>query len=851
MIEIQLSKCSDCSVMFLVGGFSESKYLQSRIKQKFEDKLEIAIPPNPITAIVKGACEYGLNRKIVRTRVLLGSYGIKVDCKWQTGDPLSRKTINGRIYRFSLMARKGTEVNVNKEFSSYLGPINPNQTSGTLHFFYTTKYDATYCDEPEVKELGSFDVDMPDTHLGLNRSVEVTLHFGSMEIVATAKNRTTATDNDLCIKKAAEISNLSNNNERKKNESEGSNNELELERKKFELETSKATSTKLRQQIYGVLGNRGFSNIVVGKDKKHPLITTLQKDILDLMNCYLLPIGKFLNIKTSINTIMMNASWDEHDLEDLYVDICAFPIIGFNLCEADKVDKNLKTFSYAYIKPEKEKIEIAVNQEWGHFKSPYKLNTVLQYDEDYKEVVSWGADALRSEPSRRKRHTYKLLPRPVEDFKLHLENIPESQKPKLPPGITFDKAITDYLREMESTEYTKTIMRKCIYNAGLIKSIGALNLQFITEPEAIAIHCINMSKDFKLVTGAKYLVVDCGGRTVDLTIRKLLPDGQIGEVTEHSGDFCGGTYVDDEFLNFLESRVGKSAMNMLKKKHYSQVDYLIHKYFCPKIKIPFTGEKSKFKTIGLDIEKKYPALKQYVTGSERDQLSDEDEWVIDLDFDTVKSFFDPVINKILRLIEIQLSKYSDCSMMFLVGEFSESKYLQSRIKQRFGDRLKIAIPPNPATAIVRGACEYGLDMKIVSTKVLKWTYGIRLSHEWQAGDLSSRKTTDDQIYKFSFMARKETESDAGMEFSRNMVPIHPDQTSMRFTFFCTAEYSTTYCGESEMKELGSFVVDLPDTHLGLNRSVLLTLHFGSVEIVAIAKNRENGRIYQTTFKRLR
>ncbi|CAJ0646764.1 1952_t:CDS:2, partial [Entrophospora sp. SA101] len=208
LIEKQLSKCSDCSVMFLVGGFSESKYLQSRIKQKFEDKLKIAIPPNPITAIVKGACEYGLDRKIVRTRVLLWSYGIKISDKWQTGDPLSRKTINGRIYKFSLMARKGTEVNVNKEFSSYLGPINPNQTSGTLHFFYTTKYDATYCDEPEVKELGSFDVDMPDTHLGLNRSVQVTLHFGSMEIVATAKNRTTATDNDLCIKKVAEISNL-------------------------------------------------------------------------------------------------------------------------------------------------------------------------------------------------------------------------------------------------------------------------------------------------------------------------------------------------------------------------------------------------------------------------------------------------------------------------------------------------------------------------------------------------------------------------------------------------------------------------------------------------------------------
>nr|CAG8572347.1 3000_t:CDS:2 [Entrophospora candida] len=41
-----------------------------------------------------------------------------------------------------------------------------------------------------MKKLGSLDVDMPDTHLGLNCSVLLTLHFGSMEIVATAKNET-------------------------------------------------------------------------------------------------------------------------------------------------------------------------------------------------------------------------------------------------------------------------------------------------------------------------------------------------------------------------------------------------------------------------------------------------------------------------------------------------------------------------------------------------------------------------------------------------------------------------------------------------------------------------------------
>ncbi|CAJ0891622.1 10842_t:CDS:2 [Entrophospora sp. SA101] len=391
-------------------------------------------------------------------------------------------------------------------------------------------------------------------------------------------------------------------------------------------------------------------------------------------------------------------------------------------------------------------------------------------------------------------------------------------------------------------------MRKCIYDAGLIESIGTLNLQFTTEPEAAAIHCINMLKDLELVTGAKYLVVDCGGGTVDLTVRKLLPDEQIAEMTERSGDFCGGTYVDDEFLKFLESRVGKSAMNMLKEKYYGQVNYLIHKYFCPDIKIPFTGEKSKFKTIELDIEKKCPALKQYVTGSERDQLSDEDEWVIDLDFDTVKSFFDPVINKILKLIEIQLSKCSDCSVMFLVGGFSESKYLQSRIKQKFGDKLEIAIPPNPITAIVKGACEYGLDRKIISTRVLLWSYGVEISDEWQTDDPLSRKTINGRIYKFDLMAKKGTEVDVNKEFSSYLGPVYPNQTGGTLNFFYTTKYDATYCDEPEMKKLGSLYVDMPDIHLGLNRSVQVTLRFGSMEIVATAKNittEGNTIIYDT------
>ena len=88
------------------------------------------------------------------------------------------------------MARKEDQIDVNKEFSRQLRPVYPDQTSGTVTIYYTSKYDATYCDEPEMNLLGSFDIDLPDVHLGTNRPVKVTLCFGSMEIVVTATNET-------------------------------------------------------------------------------------------------------------------------------------------------------------------------------------------------------------------------------------------------------------------------------------------------------------------------------------------------------------------------------------------------------------------------------------------------------------------------------------------------------------------------------------------------------------------------------------------------------------------------------------------------------------------------------------
>ncbi|RGB26163.1 hypothetical protein C1646_820575 [Rhizophagus diaphanus] len=505
----------------------------------------------------------------------------------------------------------------------------------------------------------------------------------------------------------------------------------------------------------------------------------------------------------------------------------------------------------------------------GNLETP----TVLKYDKDFN-VISWGIPALAERTIRRKSNAADDS-KSVELFKLHLGNIEE--KPYLPEGLDYKKVITDYLHEIgkmmknylsdkykyldfhdqviiiltipaEFDNNAIAILRQCAFEAKLTDARNSRNLKFITEPEAAAIHCMNSLSGNGIKPGDSFMIVDCGGGTVDLTTRQLLVDYTLGEITERMGDFCGSSYVDQEFIKFLERKVGKSTIENLKNNHYRQMQYLIQE-FCRRIKLPFTGDDDA-EISEVDIEELCPTLKQYCKGSELETM-EELEWVIELTSEEVKNMFDPIIARIIQLIRGQLNLNSDCSAIILVGGFSESKYLQKRIKQEFNHQVKsISVPIHPMLAVVKGAVQFGIKEHVITNRILKWTYGTDIVRKWEPDDPLSKKLPNGMVKVFHTLVEKGTllTSQDKDKYTTTFKPFSLFQKKVSFNMYITSKSDVKYCDEEDVRLLNSWEIDIPILDDFDDQKILFTLNFNNIEILATAENQKTKDKYQVLFK---
>lgn len=83
LIDRQVNKMdTKIDVILLVGGFSNCKYLDERLKKRYIDTIRIATPSNAVTAISQGAVSYAQRPRMISNKVVGLSYALEVQAQF-------------------------------------------------------------------------------------------------------------------------------------------------------------------------------------------------------------------------------------------------------------------------------------------------------------------------------------------------------------------------------------------------------------------------------------------------------------------------------------------------------------------------------------------------------------------------------------------------------------------------------------------------------------------------------------------------------------------------------------------------------------------------------------------------
>lgn len=284
-------------------------------------------------------------------------------------------------------------------------------------------------------------------------------------------------------------------------------------------------------------------------------------------------------------------------------------------------------------------------------------------------------------------------------------------------------------------------MREVAVNAGIRDEI----LRVALEQEAASVYCqyLKFAKGKRdtsspnldvLKPGTKYMVVDLGGDTADITVHQKCEDNTMVELLPATVGPWGGNSVDDQVMNFFKELIGDWVLEEFKLKHMQ--DYVdMKRYFEAKkrsykpepggiirMAIPQTLVQLCKKIYGdknfKDVIDKNDVLKNKVKFSSHKLTLDNGVW---------EGFFKKTINGIVKHIDeiFQEPGAKDVKIVFMVGGFSECLHVQDSIKKHF-EQVSVIVPENAALAVLKGSVYLGHIPDAIPRRLLSmYTYGFQ------------------------------------------------------------------------------------------------------------------------------
>lgn len=406
------------------------------------------------------------------------------------------------------------------------------------------------------------------------------------------------------------------------------------------------------------------------------------------------------------------------------------------------------------------------------------------------------------------------------------------------------------------TDQGKQFMREAAKEAG----IEGKNLRIALEPEAASVYCQTVSAETKrpddsslacIRSGVKYMVVDIGGGTTDITVIVKQTDGRLVEVYTASGGAWGGTKIDKEIFKLIGRIFGEKIFSEFCREY--KEDYLDLQREIETKKRKGVYQRNNSVTLRLPgaLQAKCKGIEKAVeeagfTGKIKftgDRMHiNADTWV-----ELFKSCCDKIINHISDLLSHPAVQ--DTSVFLLVGGVSSCDIIQNNIKCAF-PKINVIIPNEPELAVMKGAVIFGHRRLASMSRVSRYTYGISISPlfdpyihpETRRVNICGKDRCRDVFMKYISIGENFRVGDAR---SGEHATLLPYQKEIVLKMYKSSKYNPMLVDEEDTQYLGAVVVHLPNSKEESHATV--NMMFGETELIVEATELSQGTKYSARF----
>ncbi|XP_052785785.1 heat shock 70 kDa protein 12B-like [Mya arenaria] len=401
----------------------------------------------------------------------------------------------------------------------------------------------------------------------------------------------------------------------------------------------------------------------------------------------------------------------------------------------------------------------------------------------------------------------------------------------------------------------KQFMREAAIEAGIL----ADKLTIALEPEAASLFCRHLSVEksgnqtslAKFTAGKRYLVLDAGGGTIDVTAHEVVGQGRVKELYKASGGAWGGTKVDDAFLDFLTLITGTDVIDSFKKSNLYDYNDMMKRFEVKKRSITHESESKVVIRLPLSLltTAKQKTGKDVVETAALSKFGNEVSVVGDklkMTASIARTFFQKSVSTTADHVADLLKKDANKGIqaIVMVGGFSESPLLQHTIQSRFSS-LKVIIPDEAGLSILKGAVIFGHSPNAITERISKYTYGVktRCLFDESKHPMSNKVIRKDGVVQCKSVFNKHVEAGQSLRIGdtqdeQKYRPTSSDQTSIDFYIFATKKTNPVLVTESGCFQIGKLCVPISGT--GCDRDVYVQMKFGGTEIEVTGKDKATG-----------